>query len=98
MCSGIEGQKVVSSSASEDPLIKKGRDVREVLSEDAEGRLGKLVDELSRSAESERKDEVLCIDCRCGILCWKRWLPKAMPDETRQSSRLQLMLEVLERE
>jgi hypothetical protein len=51
MYSGIEGQNVVSSSAIEDPLVKKGQETRELISNGVGGRLGGVEIELRRSTE-----------------------------------------------
>jgi hypothetical protein len=51
MYSGIEGQNVVSSSAIEDPLVKKGRETRELISIGVGGRLGGVGIEFRRSTE-----------------------------------------------
>jgi hypothetical protein len=53
MYSGIEGQNVVSSSAIEDPLVKKGRETRELISNGVGGRFGGVGIELRRCTEGE---------------------------------------------
>jgi hypothetical protein len=49
---GIEGQKVVLSSAIEDPLVKKGQEARELISVGVGGCLGDVEIELKRSTEA----------------------------------------------